>query len=58
MQTTDKILMNKQGDEATLSAPPKDWSSYLASNAIASEEFMDGVEDLRVEESHPLESGS
>jgi hypothetical protein len=33
-----------------LSARPKDWSGYLTSNAIASKEFMDGVEDLPVEE--------
>jgi virulence-associated protein VagC len=32
-----------------LSARPEDWSAYLASPA-ASEEFMEGVEDLPVQE--------
>jgi len=33
-----------------LSARPKDWSAYLASGPVASEEFMEGVEDLPVQE--------
>jgi hypothetical protein len=33
-----------------LSARPKDWSGYLASDAVASDEFMEGVEDLPVQE--------
>jgi hypothetical protein len=57
MQAPDKILMNKQGHEAIPSAPPKDWSVYLASHATASEQFMDGVENLPVEERHPPEAG-
>jgi predicted RNase H-like nuclease len=31
------------------SARPRDWSAYLASDAVASEEFMDGLEDLPVQ---------
>jgi hypothetical protein len=31
-------------------ARAKDWSDYLASDAVASEDFMEGVEDLTVQE--------
>jgi hypothetical protein len=58
MQTKDKILTNKQGDEPILSAPPKDWSVYLTTNAIASDGFMDGVEDLPIDEKDSLEASS
>jgi antitoxin VapB len=48
--TTSEVFIRKQGDEVILSARPKDWSAYLASDSVASEEFMDGVEDLPVQE--------
>lgn len=32
------------------SSRPKDWSAYLAEHPIASEEFMEGVDDLPVQE--------
>jgi antitoxin VapB len=48
--STSEVFIRRQGDELILSARPKDWSDYLTSNAIASEEFMDGVEDLPLEE--------
>lgn len=32
------------------SSRPKDWSAYFAEHSIASEEFMEGVEDLPAEE--------
>jgi len=47
---TTEVFIWKQGDEVILSARPQDWSAYMASNAIASEEFMEGVEDLPVQE--------
>ena len=47
--TTD-VFIRKQGDEVILSARPQDWSAYLASEAVASDEFMQGVEDLPVQE--------
>jgi len=48
--STSEVFIRKQGDEVILCARPKDWSGYLTSNDIASEEFMDGVEDLPLEE--------
>jgi antitoxin VapB len=45
-----EVYIRKQGDDVILSPRPKDWSDYLASNGVASEEFMEGVEDLPVQE--------
>ena len=47
---TSEVFIRKQGDDVILSARPKDWSAYLASDAVASKEFMEGVEDLPVQE--------
>ena len=48
--STPEVFIRKQGDDVILSARPKDWSGYLGSEAVASEEFMEGVEDLPVQE--------
>jgi antitoxin VapB len=48
--TTTEVFIRKEGDEVILSARPKDWSVYLTSGPVASEEFMEGVEDLPVQE--------
>jgi antitoxin VapB len=48
--STSEVFIRKQGDEVILSPRPKDWSAYLASDAIASEEFMKNVEKLPVQE--------
>jgi antitoxin VapB len=47
---TSEVFIRKQGDDVVLSARPSDWSGYLASDNIASKEFMEGVEDLPVQE--------
>ena len=47
---TSEVFIRKQGDEVILSARPQDWSAYLASEAVASDEFMQGVEDQPVQE--------
>ena len=47
---TSEVFIRKQGDEVILSPRPSDWSAYLASDAIASKEFMEGVDDLPVQE--------
>lgn len=47
---TSEVFIRKQGDDVILSARPEDWSAYLASNAVASEGFMEEVEDLPVQE--------
>ena len=48
--TTREVFIRKEGDEVILSPRPMDWSDCLASDAIASPEFMEGVEDLPVQE--------
>jgi antitoxin VapB len=48
--STAEVFIRRQGDEVIRSARPKDWSSYLGEHPIASEEFMEGVEDLPVQE--------
>jgi antitoxin VapB len=48
--TTSEVFIRKQGDDVILSARPEDWSAYLTSGPVASAEFMDGVEDLPVQE--------
>jgi len=48
--STPEVFIRKQGDEVILSPRPADWSAYLASEAVASEEFMEGIEDLPVQE--------
>jgi len=55
MQRTAKIFMNNrsEGGDLTLSLRPSDWSAYLASAAVASEEYMEGAEDLPAEERLP-----
>jgi len=49
MQRKAKIFM-KEGSDVVLSPRPFDWSSYLAEAPTASTEFMEGVEDLPVQE--------
>lgn len=47
---TPEVFIRKQGDNVILSPKHADWSEYLSLNAIASKEFMEGVEDLPVQE--------
>jgi antitoxin VapB len=47
---TSEVFIRKQGDDVILSARPEDWSAYLTSGPVASDEFMDGVDDLPVQE--------
>jgi antitoxin VapB len=48
--STPEVYIRWQGDEVILSARPADWSAYLANGPVASQEFMEGVEDLPVQE--------
>jgi len=48
--STSQVFIRKQGDEVILSPRPKDWSAYLASGSVASVEFMEGIEELPVQE--------
>lgn len=48
--TTSEVFIRKDGDDVILSARPKDWSAYLAMGPVASQEFMEGVDDLPIQE--------
>jgi len=48
--TTSEVFIRRQGDDVVLSTRPTDWSLYLASTSVASDDFMEGVEDLPVQE--------
>jgi antitoxin VapB len=45
-----EVYIRRQGDEVILSTRPTDWTGYFASDAVASDEFMQNVEDLPVQE--------
>ena len=45
-----EVFIRKEGNEVILSPRPRNWSSYLAEAPVASESFMEGVEDLPVHE--------
>ena len=47
---TSEVFIRREGDDVILSARPSDWSDYLATGPVASREFMEGVEDLPVQE--------
>ncbi|HEY2468057.1 MAG TPA: type II toxin-antitoxin system VapB family antitoxin [Terracidiphilus sp.] len=46
---TSEVFIRKVGDEVILSPRPSDWSA-LAEGPFASPEFMEGVEDLPIQE--------
>ena len=48
--STAEVFIRKQGDDVILSARPQDWSAYLKSGPVASEEYMEGVEKLSAQE--------
>jgi antitoxin VapB len=48
-----EVFIRKEGNDVTLSPRPLDWSSYLAEGPVASENFMEGVEQLPVQEREP-----
>jgi antitoxin VapB len=45
-----EVFIRKEGSEVVLSPKPVDWSAYLAAAPAASAGFMEGVEDLPVQE--------
>ena len=48
--STAEVFIRRQGDEVILSGRPTDWSAYLTTGPVASDEFMSGVEDLPARE--------
>lgn len=47
---TREVFIRKEGSDVILSPRPSEWSSYLAEGPAASRNFMEGVEDLPVQE--------
>lgn len=47
---TQEVYIRRHGEEVVLSPRPQDWSAYLASGPVASEGFMEGIEDLPVQD--------
>lgn len=45
-----EVYIRKEGSDVILSPKPTDWSSYLSDGPIASDAFMEGIEDLPVQE--------
>ena len=45
-----EVFIRKVGSDVILSPRPLDWSSYLAEAPVASVEYMEGIEDLPVQE--------
>ena len=50
---TQEVFIRKQGSEVVLSPRPFDWTSYLAQGPVASTDFMEGIEELPVQEREP-----
>jgi antitoxin VapB len=46
----EEVFIRKVGDEVILSPRPKTWADYLATAPVASPDFMEGYEDLPVQE--------
>lgn len=47
---TPEVFIKKEGSTVVLSSRPFDWSAYLADGSIASSDFMEGIDDLPVQE--------
>src|SRR5688572_220772 len=50
---TDEVFIRKEGEEVILSPRPTDWGPYLDTGPVASDAFMESVEDLPVQEREP-----
>lgn len=48
-----EVFIRKEGSDVVLSPRPFVWFSYLASAPVASEAFMENVEDLPAQEREP-----
>lgn len=47
---TPEVFIRREGDDVILSPRPWDWDAYLADGPVASDEFMEDIEDLPVQE--------
>ena len=48
--STREVFIRREGDEVVLSPRPTEWGTYLTDGPVASAGFMEGVEDLPVQE--------
>jgi antitoxin VapB len=48
--STEEVFVRKEGSDVVLSPRRADWSSYLTEGPKASEGFMEGIEDLPIQE--------
>jgi len=48
-----EVFIRKEGNDVILSPKPADWSAYLGDGPVASDGFMQGIEDLPVQEREP-----
>ena len=48
--STDEVFIRKDGEDVILSPRPRDWRVYLGTAPVASDAFMNDVEDLPVQE--------
>jgi len=47
---SQEVFIRREGSNVILSPKPEDWSSYLADGPVASDAFMEGIEELPVQE--------
>ena len=47
---SDEVFIRKEGEDVILSPRPTDWSSYLDTGPVASDSFMENIEDLPAQE--------
>ena len=50
---TDEVFIRREGSDVILSPRPGDWRSYLESAPVASDAFMNDIEELPVQEREP-----
>jgi antitoxin VapB len=50
---TSEVYIRKEGDDVILSPRPMSWEAYLERGPVASSGFMDGIEDLPLQEREP-----
>ena len=46
----NEVFISKDGERIVLSSKPESWADYLAHGPRATADFMEGVENLRVQE--------
>jgi len=51
--STDEVFIRKEGEEVILSPRPTNWGPYLDTGPVASDAFMENVENLPVQEREP-----